>query len=143
MIEKNSVVKNVQANGTFDSKFGLLYKFEIEMENGDIGEYATKMQEQNKFVVGQKTDYQFIDGMYPKIKPISTFQNNSNYSGGKNAEVQEYIIKQSSLKCAVDLCIAQGIYSHEDILSRANAFTDWVLNRNQTDLPFADNKSPF
>ena len=51
------------------------------------------------------------------------------------------IVKQSSLKAAVDICIAQGMYGAEDILSRADAFTDWVMDRNQA-LEF-ENKTPF
>ena len=138
---KNSKVIRVTGNGTWEGKFGLMYKFEIEMENGDIGENLSKTEE-CRFKEGQETEYEFIEGDWPKIKPVNNFQK-GGFTASKKDDVQEYIIKQSSLKCAVDLCIAQGLYSHEDVLSRANAFTDWVLNRNQADLPFADNKAPF
>ena len=136
-MQKNSKVTKVTPNGTWDSQYGLKYKFEIEMENGDLGEYNSKTKEQTKFVVDQVVDYEFKDGQFPKINPV--YANNFSGGGGgsfkKNDAVQEYIIKQSSLKCAVDLCIAQGIYSHEDIINRATALTDWVLDRNQP-LPF-------
>tara|TARA_R100000655_G_scaffold71104_1_gene109490 strand:+ start:781 stop:1206 length:426 start_codon:yes stop_codon:yes gene_type:complete len=141
-MQKKSTVTRVTSNGTWEGKFGLMYKFEIEMENGDIGENLSKASE-CKFKEGQETDYEFTDGDWPKIKPVNTFTPNSGGGGFKKSDnVQEYIIKQSSLKCAVDLCIAEGKFSHEEILNRANAFTDWVLDRNQP-LPFSDEKAPF
>ena len=75
---KKSIVKNVQGNGTWEGKFGLMYKFEVEMENGDSGEYSSKSKEQTKFVVGEEVEYEFIDGNFPKINPVNTFNN----SGG-------------------------------------------------------------
>ena len=38
---KKSVVKQAQANGTWQGKFGTMYKHEIAFENGDSGEYAS------------------------------------------------------------------------------------------------------
>jgi hypothetical protein len=143
MAIKKSKVTRVTSNGTWEGNYGLMYKFEIEMENGDIGECLCKTNE-CRFKEGQETDYDFIDGNFPKIKPVNTFQSGGGTSFKKSDNVQEYIIKQSSLKCAVDICIAQGLYSPEDILSRAEAFTDWVMGKNQLkDLPFADPKAPF
>ena len=34
---KKSTVKSVQANGTWEGKFGMMYKFEVEFENEDSG----------------------------------------------------------------------------------------------------------
>jgi len=137
-MQKNSKVTKVTPNGTWDSQYGLKYKFEIEMENGDIGEYNSKIKEQAKFVVGQVVDYEFKDGQFPKINPVYSqgFTGGGGGSFKKNDAVQEYIIKQSSLQRAVDICIARGIYTREDIISEATFFADWVLDRNQP-LPFA------
>jgi hypothetical protein len=77
MAEKKSTVSNVQATGTFESQYGIFYKYEVEMENGDLGEYSSKSDSQTKFVIGETVDYEFIDGQFPKIKPISTFQQSS------------------------------------------------------------------
>ena len=136
MAQKKSKIVNIQPNGTWEGQYGLMYKFEIEMENGDIGEYLSKIKDQTKFIVDQETDYEFTDGQFPKIKPISTFQPSGGGGFRKNDDVQEYIIKQSSLKCATDLCIARGIYGNDDVISQAEFFADWVLNRNQK-LPFS------
>jgi hypothetical protein len=91
---KNSRVKRVTGNGTWEGKFGLMYKFEIEMENGDIGENLSKTSE-CKFKEGQETEYQFIEGDWPKIKPVSNFQPRSN-----NNDVQENIRWAQSLNIA-------------------------------------------
>ena len=99
---KKSVVKSAQANGGWNGKYGYMYKYEIAFENGDSGEYSSKSAEQNKFVVGQETEYEYIDGKYPKVKPVNNFQQGNFSAAPKSDKVQEYIVKQSSLKCAVD-----------------------------------------
>ena len=139
---KKSVVKSAQANGTWEGKFGTMFKHEITFENGDSGEYSSKSPEQNKFVVGQETEYQFIDGAYPKVKPINNWQPNSQAStlNQSKDDVQEYIIKQSSLKCATDYCIANG-GNERRVIEVAEMFTNWVLKGEKPqeqpqDMPF-------
>lgn len=135
-MKKSQVTKAEFTGKTWESKFGgTLYDHDIEMENGDKGVYASKFENQDKFVVGREAEYEFKEGDFPKIKPVSNFTpfpsgGNTNYAK-PDSDRQELIVKQSSLKAAVDLCIAQGIYGSEDVLSRAEAFTDWVMDRNQ------------
>jgi hypothetical protein len=125
---KSKVLK-AEPNGSWEGQYGVLYKYTILFDNGDQGEYSSKSDEQNKFVVGEEVEYERIDkGKYIHIKPISNFTPNTNYAPKKDGNVQEYIIKQSSLKCAVDICIAQGTYSTEDVIARADIFVDWVMN---------------
>ena len=50
MEQKKSIVKSVTPNGTWEGQYGLMYKFEIEFENGDVGEYLSKSENQDKFV---------------------------------------------------------------------------------------------
>ena len=66
---KKSTVKNVQSNGTWEGKYGVMYKYEIEMTNGDSGQYMSKNQNQDKFKQGMVVDYEFHAGDFPKIKP--------------------------------------------------------------------------
>ena len=139
---KKSVVKQAQANGTWDGKFGTMYKHEIAFENGDSGEYSSKEQNQTKFVVGQETEYEFIDGKYPKVKPINNWQPNAQASTPKQSkdDVQEYIIKQSTLKCATDYVIANG-GDERRVIEVAEMFTNWVLKGDKPqeqpqDMPF-------
>ena len=135
---KKSVVKQAQANGTWEGKYGVMYKHEIAFKNGDSGEYSSKDLNQTKFVVGQETEYEFIDGKYPKVKPINTFQQGNFSAAPKRDKVQEYIVKQSSLKCAVDYVIANG-GDTQTILDTAEIFTNWVLKGDKpTQVPIND-----
>ena len=138
---KKSVVKQAQANGTWEGKYGVMYKHEIAFENGDSGEYSSKDQNQTKFVVGQETEYEYIDGKYPKVKPENNFQQGNFSAAPKSDKVQEYIVKQSSLKCAVDYVIANG-GDTKTILDTAEIFTNWVLKGEKpTQAP--NNNMPF
>ena len=137
---KKSKVTSVQSNGTWEGKFGLMYKYEVSFENGDCGEYSTKSENQTKFIEGQETEYEFIDGKFPKVKPVNTFQQGGFTSRPSNDKVQEYIVKQSSLKCAVDYIIANG-GDTKTILDTAEMFANWVLKdekptESNTNLPF-------
>ena len=123
---KKSKVTSAQPNGTWEGKFGLMYKSEISFENGYAGEYSSKTREQDKFVVGKETEYEFIGGNFPKVKPV--YQKPQSFGGGgykKDDNVQKMIVKQSSLKAAVDFC-NEGC-SVEDVIKVAQKFTDWVM----------------
>ena len=73
-------VNLVESKGTYESKYGLMYKYEIHI--GDhVGEYsckkyATKEDEGFPFIIGSEVEYEFTDGQFPKIKLVS------NWSGG-------------------------------------------------------------
>ena len=140
---KKSKVKSVQANGTWEGKFGMMYKFEVEFENEDFGEYSSKTQDQTKFVIGQEMEYEFIDGHFPKVKPVyqkpDFVSNGVSGSYKKDDTVQKLIVKQSSLKAAVDYC-SGGNCSTSDVLKVAQEFSDWVMeNKN----PNENNEMPF
>ena len=136
-IKKSKVIR-VTSNGTWEGKFGLMYKFEIEMENGDIGENLSKSSE-CKFKEGQETEYDFTSGEWPKIKPVNNFvpqSNNSTYSNKKD-DVQHYIINQSSMDRAVTLAVGRGEFDLEVIKKDAERISNWVVTyKPETDLPF-------
>jgi len=122
-----ATVTSVQPTGTYASEFGvlqndeskpnygkkLMYKFEITI--GDhTGEYGTnKYLDHNAqdfpFVVGVETDYEFVDGQYPKIKlPKSDFKS-SGGSKGSNASF--------ALSYAKDVLVASYVSPKTDIPS--------------------------
>tara|TARA_R110001599_G_scaffold88633_2_gene235444 strand:+ start:168 stop:593 length:426 start_codon:yes stop_codon:yes gene_type:complete len=141
-MEKKSKVVSVQSNGTWEGQYGVMYKYEVAFENGDSGEYSSKSAEQNKFVKDQETDYQFIDGKFPKVKPVSNFQQGGNFTPApKSDKVQEYIVKQSSLKASVDFCIANG-GDIKTVLDTAEVFSNWVL-KNEKPNSAPSNDMPF
>ena len=139
---KKSKVKKVQANGTWEGKFGMMYKFEVEFEDGNAGEYSSKSQDQDKFIEGQEMEYEFIDGNFPKVKPI--YQKPDFVSGSSNGvykkddTVQKMIVKQSSLKAAVDFC--DDTSTVKDVIKVAQEFVDWVMEDKKPD---ENNEMPF
>jgi len=157
---KKSKVKSVQANGTWEGKFGMMYKFEVEFENEDAGEYSSKTQDQDKFVEGQEMEYEFIDGHFPKVKPIyqkpdfasgssnnkptkeyweEREKKNKEYYADRHDNKQLNICRQSSLKVAVDYC-SGGNCSTTDVLKVAQEFVDWVM---EDKMPDENNEMPF
>ena len=123
---KTSKVTSAQANGTWEGKYGIMYKHEIAFENGDSGEYSSKSADQNKFVVGQETEYEFIDGKFPKVKPVNNFQQGGYATVKKGDNREKSIVRQSSLKCATDFVIANG-GDEARVIEIADMFSTWVL----------------
>lgn len=152
-MEKNDVVKSVQSNGTFDFQGKTFYKYEVEMENGDIGEYNSVSATQTNFVEGVQVDYIYDTSKpkFPKIKPVYNFKASPSRDGNFNNiqkaqrgdDVQKMIVKQSCLKAAVE-CVQRD--DADAILRLADVFVDWVMNteykavkrekKETTDLPF-------
>mgnify|MGYP003132056597 CR=1 FL=1 len=136
---KTSKVKNVQSNGTWEGKFGLMYKFEVEMEDGNVGEYSSKSKEQDKFVVGKEMEYEYDGGKFPKIKP---HYNKGNFTGGfkGNDDRQRAINRWAGLGRAIDYLGAAA--SEEQLYKQAETFIEWVnktevnTDNKKDDLPF-------
>jgi hypothetical protein len=114
-MEKISKVKNVTGNGTWESKYGIMFKFELEMENGDIGEYNSKTSDQTKFVVGNEVAYtitsrEYNGVTYYTIKPAETAAPAQSFSKGKvDGDTGKKIARMSVLKCATDLVVHEKI----------------------------------
>ncbi len=152
-MEKNDVVKSVQANGTFEFQGKTFYKYEVEMQNGDVGEYNSISENQSNFVEGAQVDYIYDTSKpkFPKIKPVYNFKASPSRDGNFNNvqkaqrgdDVQKMIVKQSCLKAAAE-CIKRD--DSEAILRLADVFVSWVMNteykaakkdkKETTDLPF-------
>jgi len=139
----NKIVKSVNPQGSFDSQWGTFFKFMLEFEDGMKGEYLSKSENQNKFIVGQSVDIEVTTREYNgqkinKIKPVSNFQQ-SNTPQSKSTYRDELIIKQNALTNA---CNIVGVDDVAKILEIADAFKEWVLNdvkpqkTNSNDLPF-------
>lgn len=141
-MEKKSVVKTVQANGTFDFNNKTFYVFEIEMENGDIGSYNSLSANQTKFLQGSEVDYLYDTAkpQYPKIKPVY-----KKFAGAYSGHVKEWnslpkpeqdqrqlmIVKQSSIKVAVDLCLAEDNTDLKDVFAKAEKIVSWVMAKEE------------
>lgn len=155
-MEKSDVVKSVQRNGSFEFPKGsgkIFYKYEVEMENGDVGEYNSISENQNNFVEGAQVDYlhDTSNPKFTKIKPVYNFKASPSRDGNfkniqkaqRGDDVQKMIVKQSCLKAAAE-CIRRD--DAEAIILLADVFVNWVMNtdykavkrekKETTDLPF-------
>ena len=147
---KTSKVTSAQANGTWEGKYGIMYKHEIAFDNGDAGEYSSKSADQNKFVVGQETEYEYTEGKFPKVKPVwAKPSSNGSFGFRKDDNVQNLIVRQSSLKAAVDYCRGSNC-SPEEVCANAQLFADWVMEKkmeviNETNegIKHSNNDLPF
>ena len=136
--QKRSAVTNVTANGTYNGQYGTLYKFEVTFANGDSGEYASKSQNQTKFVVGVETDYtitskEFKDRIYYKIAPVMAQPGASGsfQAKPKDPETDKRITRMSVLKVAGDLVI-NGDIQLKEILAYAQVFEKFVVDGQDT-----------
>jgi sortase (surface protein transpeptidase) len=139
-METRSKVTQVTGNGTWNSQYGLLYKFEVHFENGEYGTYMSKSLEQNKFVVGQEATYtrdskQATGGaMYYTIKPVQPQQ--QSFGGGKPAyqkdpETEKRIARMSVLKVAGDL-VVNGVVKIHDLTKVASFLEQYVMTGQDT-----------
>lgn len=161
-----SKVKSVQPNGSFQNDFGaiqdnpdlpnhgkkLLYKFEYEMEDETVIT-ANHKTNTSPFPAGTEVEYEVKkdDPNYGKSgsvkKPETSTYNGSKSSAGNDA-VQLMIVRQSSLKCALDLIRHNAIGNDKQIKADtvealADKFTAWVMRtekpQNATEQLMDDN----
>lgn len=111
-MEKRSKVKRVTGSGTWESQYGTMYRFEVEFENGDCGDYNSKSKDQQNFIIGQDVSYELTSKEYQgktfyTIKPAKPSAPPS--VGGKDPETSKKITRMSVLKCATDLVVHEKI----------------------------------
>ena len=125
---KTAVVVNTTQNGTWANQRGdKFFKHEVEMDNGDVGEYSSKTQEQVKFVVGEKTEYDW-DTQYPKfpkIKPHYVKPMSNGMGGGFNPETEKRIVRQVCIKASCEYHSARST-STEDVIEDAKMFEKYI-----------------
>jgi len=131
---------NIQANGTWESKFGLMYQFDIEMEDGNIGQYSSpkytnKDSDDFPFKVGEERDYVFeAHEKFPKIKlPKKDFQPSFQFNGKQDTSRELMITRQSSLARAVEVLTHNtDKIKADDVIQLADKFTKWVMDIPKT-----------
>ena len=134
-MEKQSKVTNVAANGTWNGQYSTMYKFEVSFENGDTGEYLSKSQDQNKFVVGTEAAYTITSRehggrTFYNVKPALA-QQQAFAPKAKDPETDKRITRMSVLKCATDLCVHGEIKLHQ-ITTFAKIFELYVMSGEDT-----------
>jgi hypothetical protein len=107
---KTSKIKSIQADGTWNEYF----KFEVEMENGDVGGTLSKSQTP-PYKVGDEMNYEYTQkGKYWNIKFLQS--NKPAWNGGgsaksfakSNEDKSADIARAVALKAAVDLHKGEG-----------------------------------
>jgi len=133
---KKGIVKSVQSNGNLKLDHGMFYKFEIEIGT-DVGEYLSKSQDggNKNFPIGSEKEYTLEDkGKWGfKIKPYFPKPSfTPQQAFGNNDDRQVMIVKQSSLKVAMDYCIAKEkeFVQLTSVLDTAKVLVDWVMNNS-------------
>ena len=144
MSTKKSIVKLVTSNGTWQSKRDgkTFYKYEIEMENGDAGEYSSISEDQDKFVAGTEAEYIFVDGDYPKIKPSwNTINSTANYNPSYDNR-ENGITKSVALKSATEYAVRNDLDLSE-LLKVAEKMESYLKGDTISQTTEEDKKLPF
>jgi hypothetical protein len=127
-----SKIKEVKSVSDPYGKYQTLYH-KLIMENGDKIDIG-KQKEQK---VGWEMTYEITEegqNEFNKAKAVAPegFKSNNTTSGSSNGvykkddTVQKLIVKQSSLKAAVDYC-SGGNFQPNEVLAIAREFVGWVM----------------
>jgi len=148
---KTAKVVSVKGDGTWKE----FYKFEVELDNGDSGVMYKKTQ-QHWLEINQEINYTINDK--GTLKVIREGWNNTPSSNGSSEDrfyskeekskifdaKDRRISKLSVLKCAVEMAIAKGVYTPDEILGQAEQFLSWIYEEeNGSENNDSDNKTPF
>ena len=142
---KTDKVKSVNLEGAWRD----LWKYTVEMENGDKGTYFSKSDKQAKFNVGEEVKYLW-DEPKNRIKYDSGWdgenttaaKQNVTYATTSNTTRELSIIRQSSLKVALDFIAIKG-GELTDILDTADILTNWVQTGDKPQKTDSNDDLPF
>ncbi len=111
-------------------KYGTTFYHNLEMENGDKINIGKKKEQQ----VGWELTYEITEQgqqEYNKAKAVApeSFNKSNNYtpSNSSNDDRQLLIVKQSSIKAAVEF---DNQCTIEDMLKNAEIIKDWVMGND-------------
>lgn len=87
----SSKIKSIQPNGTWESRNGLMYKFEIELEDGATGEVSAKTE--NRWNVGDEVEYTVTPSKWGDRLKLDKagYNNQRSTGGGNNPDIQKRI----------------------------------------------------
>ena len=124
---KTSKIKEVVSMKPHENSFGITLYHSLVMENGDKINIGKKKEQ----LVGWELTYEIVEEgqqEYNKAKAVQKEQNftkSFNTQSTKPDNVQDLIVKQSSLKAAVEFCNKECTVEH--IIANAEVFYDWVM----------------
>jgi len=124
-----SKIKEVVSVKPHENSYGITLYHSLLMENGDKINIGKKKEQ----LVGWELTYEIVEKgqqEYNKAKAVApeNFKSNGqkSYSSSfKKDDVQNLIVRQSSLKSAVDYCRGNNC-SPEEVCETADIFVNWV-----------------
>ena len=134
----------VQGNGQWKSgQYGTFDQYEVQMDNGDVGEVLTKEGNDCPFKIGQQITYEYSERtdkngrVRVKLKkahnvelqgqwPQAATSPQPSAPSVSSADRELSIVRQSSLKAAVDCYNGGAIEGLVDLVKLADAFVIWV-----------------
>tara|TARA_R110000824_G_scaffold156746_3_gene329954 strand:+ start:81 stop:503 length:423 start_codon:yes stop_codon:yes gene_type:complete len=139
---KTSKIKTVVNSKEWSNNGKTIIYHNLEMENGDkINIGKVKLQQ-----VGWELTYQITEQgqqEFNKAKAVQkeqqAYTQNKPTTTTKTVDVQDLIVKQSSLKASVEFCNKECTVEH--IIANAEVFYDWVMTgkkpeASKNDMPF-------
>ena len=134
---KKAKVKSVsKIHEPLQLQHGTFYRYVVEMDNGDKGEYLSKSEDQDKFVVGADTDYEYhINPTYPnnpKIKVHYVQKSGGGFSGGGSKggysdEDKERMARSVAIKTSGIVHQSRNTHN-KDIIADAEVFYNYIVN---------------
>lgn len=103
-------IKSIQAQGTYQGQTGTVYKFEVELEDGEVGEVGAMTE--NRWSEGDEVEYTKTDTKWgPKLKLQKPGFTPSAPGGGfkQNPETQKRIENSWAIGTAVQIIGHQQI----------------------------------
>ena len=70
----NGTVKELYLDGDYVGQHGRMFIFIVEFDNGDKGEYHSKTNVPDKFIVGKKADYSIEETKYLNENTLNIHQ---------------------------------------------------------------------
>ncbi len=107
-----SKIKSIKPMGTYESQNGLMYKFDIELENGESGEVSAKTED--RWSIGDEVEYETTQTKWGVRMKLS--KAGYNRSGGYKEDPEK--TKRITASWAIGLAI-QEENDPEKILERA------------------------
>ena len=152
-VKKSVVTAAAYTGRTWEGQSGTVHYHTIAFADGSTGEYGSMKIEQDKFIIGQETEFTYepnANQLYAgKIKPYFAQQQagGGGFSGGAktNPDRERSIEKQVALKEAMHFAEYTGLKEVETILLLADKFNDWLNPLSHSGLstaPMESNNPP-
>lgn len=137
---KKAKVTLAEYRRKFDTKFGTIHVHIIVFDNKDKGEYHSKSEHQDKFIVSRETSYSIEwqekenkDHSFFKIKPyddelVKNTGNNQNST--KMYMTPEQSKKITAINCSIDFASALLIDDKKLMQTAIVEFSKWLTESN-------------